>query len=76
MLLGGDLTAFPHLLELGSAVLEPDFNLCGKKEKRLSFIVQEPGQEVGRIGTDRLLEMAIEPPGHFPGLWALLLWLH
>lgn len=30
VLLRRDLTAFPHLLELGSAVLEPDFDLCGK----------------------------------------------
>lgn len=31
VLLRGDLTAFPHLLELGSAVLEPDFDLCGER---------------------------------------------
>lgn len=37
VLLGGYLAAFPHLLELGSAVLEPDFDLCRKKGKALSF---------------------------------------
>lgn len=30
VLLRRDLTALPHFLELGSAVLEPDFDLCGK----------------------------------------------
>lgn len=30
VLLRRDLTALPHLLELGSAILEPDFDLCGK----------------------------------------------
>lgn len=38
VLLCRDLAAFPHLLELGSAVLEPDFDLCRqKKETSLSF---------------------------------------
>lgn len=39
-----DLTAFPHLLELGPAVLEPDFDLCGKGTQAL---VEEPGSGAG-----------------------------
>lgn len=39
-----DLTAFPHLLELGPAVLEPDFDLCGKGTRTL---VEEPGSGAG-----------------------------
>lgn len=48
VLLRGDLTAFPHLLELGSAVLEPDFDLCRKKEKHLGLVQEEPGR-FGRL---------------------------
>lgn len=40
VLLGGDLAALPHLLEFGSAILEPDFDLCGK---RMEGLVEEPG---------------------------------
>lgn len=47
MLFRRDLTAFPHLLELGPAVLEPDFDLCGKGTRAL---VEEPDLGQGRGG--------------------------
>jgi hypothetical protein len=47
VLLRGDFTAFPHLLELRSAVLEPDFDLCGK---RTWALVEEPGSLAARGG--------------------------
>lgn len=33
MLFWGDFSTFPQLLELGAAVLEPDFNLRKKRKK-------------------------------------------
>lgn len=63
VLLCGDLATLPHLLELGSAVLEPDFDLCRKKRKSPRALVQEPGQEVGGVETGGRLEVASEQPG-------------
>lgn len=45
VLLRGDLTAFPHLLELGSTVLEPDFDLCGKGTRALVEDTRHGGKE-------------------------------
>lgn len=49
VLLRGDLTAFPHLLELGPAVLEPDFDLCGKRTRALVEETRHQAREEGRV---------------------------
>lgn len=59
VLLRGDLPAFPHLLELGSAVLKPDFDLRGKGTQ---VLVEAPGSGQGGGVESVQLEVGTKSP--------------